>query len=189
MEIPYAVVGSLASSVWGEPRFTEDIDIVLDITPTQVERLCRAFDDPHYYVSHTAAQDAALREGQFNVIVPSEGCKIDFMVVGKKPWAIAQLKRRRQVPLLQHGAPHPYFAAPEDVILGKLVYFREGGSDKHLRDIAGILKVSGGAVDREYITRFAREIGVSAEWAAVLDRLEKSTGESGSSDVGGDFGA
>jgi hypothetical protein len=63
-------------------------------------------------------------------------------------------------------------AAPEDVILGKLVYYREGGSDKHLRDIAGILAVSGKLVDLAYTEDFANQLGVADTWHAILEKVK-----------------
>ena len=64
------------------------------------------------------------------------------------------------------------FAAPEDVILKKLQYFALGGSEKHLRDIAGVLKVSGDRVDRAYIETWTEALGLCSIWQRVLDRLE-----------------
>jgi hypothetical protein len=58
-------------------------------------------------------------------------------------------------------------AAPEDVILGKLIYLREGGSEKHLRDIAGILNVSGASLDRDYISQFSSQLNIAKDWQAV----------------------
>jgi hypothetical protein len=165
LNIPYAVVGSVASSAWGEPRLTRDVDIVIRLAADQVEALCAAFPADEFYVSRAAAAEAAQRLGQFNVIHPTSGNKIDFMVVGMSGWAAAQIARRKRVNL---DAEHQvYLAAPEDVILGKLVYYHEGGSDKHLRDIAGILDVSGAALDRDYISQCAAKLHVADDWHAI----------------------
>jgi hypothetical protein len=175
LAIPYAIVGSIASGAWGESRFTQDIDVLVDLATENVAALCSAFPESDFYVSQDAARDAVARRGQFNVIHPASGNKIDFMIAGDTPWAASQLKRIKRLPLFpsQDGAFHDAaFAAPEDVILSKLNYFREGGSDKHLRDIAGVLKISGDFVDRAYITRFAAEFGVTDIWQAVLDRVD-----------------
>ena len=64
-------------------------------------------------------------------------------------------------------------ARPEDVIVGKMVYYQEGGSEKHLRDITGILMVSGDDVDREYVAGWAERLGLAEVWAAILHRLER----------------
>jgi predicted nucleotidyltransferase len=171
LEIPHAVVGSYASSIWGEARFTQDIDIVVSLSAENVAQLCEAFPSPEFYLSQVAAREAVDRHSQFNVIHPTSGNKIDFMIAGNNPWSQAQLHRGRRMPIF---ADHEVnIAAPEDVILGKLVYYREGGSDKHLRDIVGILSVSGNLVDLVYTEDFARQLGVINTWDAILEKVEK----------------
>jgi len=173
--IPYAIVGSFASSAWGESRFTQDIDIVVDLPPHKEQQLCDAFGDPAFYLSQTAVHDAVSRRGQFNVLHPASGNKIDFMIARKSEWSQAQFQRRRLVPLFPDC--NAYFAAPDDVIVGKLWYFSEGGSEKHLRDIAGMLKISGELIDRQYVAKHAAEFGVLDIWNSVLERLEKTAGD------------
>ena len=170
--VPYAVVGSFASGAWGEPRLTQDIDIVVDLNPAQVGPLCEAFPDPEFYVSRPAALEAVAKRDQFNIIHPASGNNIDFMIAGRTAWALAQLRRRVCVAVFPDI--NVSLAAPDDVILGKLVYYHEGRSEKHLRDIAGILRISGEAVDREYVARFAVELGVADVWKSVLCRVDPS---------------
>ncbi|MBP86193.1 MAG: hypothetical protein CMJ64_05675 [Planctomycetaceae bacterium] len=168
MNVTYAVVGSFASGAYGEPRFTQDIDIVVDLRDDHVAEFCESFPDPEFYVSQPAVQQAVVRRGQFNVIHPTSGNKIDFMLSGTDEWDRNQLARRRNVQILPDRCG--YLASPEDVILGKMVYYREGGSEKHLRDIAGILRLRDDA-DHEYITQFVEQLGVTEVWQAVLKRL------------------
>jgi hypothetical protein len=170
-EITYLLVGSLASGVYGEPRLTHDIDVVLELRPDQVARLCEAFPAPDYYVSEQAAREAVAGGGQFNVIHPASGNKIDFMIARQDAWGRSQVSRRRREQILP-GRPG-YTAAPEDVIIGKLWYYREGGSEKHLRDVAAMLQVSGDEIDKEYINDWTQQLGLTEEWQAVLDRLRK----------------
>lgn len=170
--VPYAIVGSFASSVWGESRLTQDIDIVVDLKSQQVAALCGSFPEPDFYVSQSAAYEAVAGSGQFKVINPASGNKIDFMVAGRTVWAVAQLDRCKRVPLFRDQDAN--VAAPEDVILGKLIYYREGGSEKHLRDIAGMLKFSGDMIDRAYVERVARQLGVADTWEAVLNFVERN---------------
>jgi hypothetical protein len=172
LNIPYAIVGSFASGVWGESRFTQDIDILIDLKPNDVPLLCAAFPDADFYVSQSAASEAVVRHDQFNVINPTSGNKIDFMIAGNTPWVRAQLDRRKRISFFpdQDGA----VAAAEDVILGKLVYYHEGGSDKHLRDIAGILKFSSEHLDRDYVSRFAVQLGVADVWQSVLSKIQQA---------------
>jgi hypothetical protein len=168
--ISHAIVGSFASGAWGESRFTQDIDIVVDLNSQQARELCQAFPSDEFYVSESAAQEAVRQQTQFNVIHPGSGNKIDFMIVGDTAWAVAQLQRSRSVRLFPDVDAQ--FAAPEDVILGKLIYFKDGGSDKHLRDIAGILKISDEMVDRDYITKHARQLQVLDIWQTILEKLQ-----------------
>src|SRR5579859_485017 len=128
------LVGSMASGVYGEARLTLDIDIVVDLTVADAETLCRAFPEPEYYVNLPAAREAASRGGQFNVIHPTSGNKIDFMIARRDAWGRIQLARRRQERVLEDRIG--YVASPEDVILGKLLYYQDGRHEKHLRDIA-----------------------------------------------------
>lgn len=89
------------------------------------------------------------------------------MVAGGKPWVIGQLNRSKQVPVL--ADVEVSVAAPEDVILGKLAYYRDGGSEKHLRDITGILKASAVLIDQHYIAQQACWLRVIDLWEAVLN--------------------
>ena len=166
--IPYAIVGSFASGAWGESRFTQDIDILVELKPSQVSPLCRAFADADCYVSEAAALQAVEERRQFNVIHPASANKIDFMIAGHAPWATAQMQRRRRIALFPDREAD--FSAPEDVILGKLVYYREGESEKHLRDIAGILKISGARLDWKYVENFSDQLGVADIWQMVRNR-------------------
>jgi len=169
--ITYLLVGSLASGVYGEPRLTHDIDVVIELRPDQVSRLCDAFPAPEYYVSQQAAREAVAMNGQFNVIHPASGNKIDFVIARQDAWGRSQVSRRRRELILPDRPG--YTAAPEDVILGKLWYYHEGGSEKHLRDIAGMLQVSAAEIDKGYIDNWARQLGLTEEWQAVLDRLRE----------------
>jgi hypothetical protein len=166
----YAIVGSFASGAYGEPRFTQDIDILVDLQARHVEEICHSFPDPEFYVSRDAVQAAVSRRGQFNVIHPTSGNKIDFMLTGTDVWQVNQLARRQEVPILPDRTV--YLASPEDVILGKLAYYNKGGSEKHLRDITGILSVQ--VVDREFVARFADHLGVTEIWEAILDRINNT---------------
>jgi hypothetical protein len=170
--ITYMLVGSIASSAYGEPRLTLDIDLVADLRVSDVDPLCDSFPDAEFYVSRAAAREAVARTNQFNIIHPSSGNKIDVIVARQDEWGMSQLARRRKEWILPDLKG--YAASPDDVILGKLLYYREGGSEKHLRDIVGILHVSAKEVDREYVGRWAEKLGVEDAWQTVLDRLDEA---------------
>jgi hypothetical protein len=165
LQIPYAVVGSFASSIWGESRLTQDIDIVVDLKLGHVPHICAAFPDPEFYVSSSAVREAIEHASQFNVIHPSSGNKLDFMIASRTAWQREQLTRCKQAPIFPDLSVS--VAAPDDVILGKLIYYRAGESEKHLRDIAGILDQSGPLVDRAYLDLQTKQLGVGDLWEAI----------------------
>lgn len=170
LRIPYMVVGSIASMAYGEPRFTQDIDFVVALREDQVQALCSRFPQPAYYVSVEAARQAAAAGGQFNIIHPTSGNKVDLVISRDEPWYKSQLSRRRRIRVMPDI--DAYMASPEDVILAKLQSYREGGSDKHLRDITGILRTRLVSLDRAYLEKWARSLGVLDIWMTILDRLE-----------------
>lgn len=174
LSIRYMLVGSMASMVYGESRYTHDIDIVVDLDAGSVEQVCSAFSDPEFYVSLPAAREAVRLRRPFNVIHSSSGNKIDFMVSRSDEWGRRQLDRRQRV--LIFPELWGYTAAPEDVILGKLLYYQEGQSDKHLRDIAAMLQTSGDKIDRKDVSDWAARLGVLDIWQAVLSRVDSVSG-------------
>lgn len=169
MGAPYMVVGSFASMAYGEPRMTQDIDVVAELDEDQGRRLCKAFPPDLFYASESAALDAIRRRSQFNIIDSLSSSKIDVILVPPGEWGRSEISRRQKMKLLPDL--EAYCARPEDVILGKLGYYAEGGSEKHLRDITGILKVSGSEVDREYVALWAQRLGLGDVWQAVVRKL------------------
>jgi len=166
----YFVTGSTATIFYGEPRFTNDIDIVVDLPSERVAELCAAFPANEFYISEEAARRAVARKGQFNVIHPASGLKLDLMIPVEDAFNRSRFARvRRLHPSSDYEA---VFASVEDVILKKMEYYREGGSEKHLRDIAGVLKISGGAVDRGYIEEWVGRLGLEEVWGRIRERAE-----------------
>lgn len=165
LRIHYMIVGSHASIYYGEPRFTQDVDIVVELTPSVLPGLLERFPASEFYVSEDAAREALARRGQFNIVHGASGVKIDVFIGKDTEYDRLRFERRQRLPLVP--GREAYFARPEDVILYKLLYCREGGSDRHLRDIAGILAVSGADVDVEYIAEWARRLGVVDLWEAA----------------------
>lgn len=166
--VTYLVTGSVATIAYGEPRFTNDVDIAIDLPLEKVADFCESFPSDDYYVSRQAAEQAVQQKFQFNVIHPASGLKIDFIVLSDSAFDQSRRARRRELPVLPDAAA--WFASPEDVILKKMVYYQEGGSDKHLRDIAGVLRVQGDHFDREYIEQWAAELGVVEIWREIEAR-------------------
>jgi hypothetical protein len=170
LQIPYLIVGSFASIAYGESRFTQDIDVVVALQTKDVPAFVTAFPAPEFYLSESAIRDAIRDSFQFNVIHPASGNKIDFMLPKPGPWPSLHMSRGRQVRLLPDRDVR--VAAPEDVIIGKLWYYAEGGGDRHLRDIAGILRVTGEGVDRAEVERWARQLGYLDIWQQIIQKVD-----------------
>lgn len=167
--IRYRVVGSLASMAYGEPRFTNDIDFLADIGLEHAATFLRAFPPPEHYLSEAAMRAAIEQPGQFNIIHIPSGLKVDMIVLRQDDYSQLEIQRGRR--LTSPGEFDVWVAAPEDVILNKLLYYREGGSEKHLRDIASMLMIQGAAIDRGYIASWSVQLGVRAEWETLLADL------------------
>jgi hypothetical protein len=168
--IEYVVVGSTASIAYGEPRFTNDIDVVVNLSLKHVAPLCAEFPGPEFYVSQPAVQSAVSKQFQFNILHPSSGYKIDCIVAGADEFARSELDRGVEI-YREDGAYKVRFATPEDVIIKKLEYFKLGESEKHVRDILGILRAQGDRIDRDYIDGWSRRKGLTDIWDAILARL------------------
>jgi hypothetical protein len=132
LAIEYMIVGSHASIYYGEPRLTQDVDVVIGLTRPALPGFLDRFPASDFYVSEAAARDALARHGQFNIIPGASGVKIDVFIGKDTEYDRLRFERRHRLPLVP--GREAYFARPEDVILYKLLYFKEGGSDRHLRD-------------------------------------------------------
>lgn len=165
LQVAYLVTGSTATIAYGEPRFTNDIDIVVDLPADRVIDFCAGFPAEAFYVNPTAVAEAVRRQHQFNVLHPESGLKIDFIVLTDSEFDRSRRRRVRQLAVLPERTVS--FASPEDVVIKKMLYYQEGGSEKHLRDIAGVLRVQGDALDHDYIRTWAGKLGLSGIWQTI----------------------
>lgn len=170
LRIPYFVTGSVAAMAYGEPRLTNDIDIVTGMEAAHISGLLAELPCDQFYVSEDMIRDAIRRRTQFNIIHPASGLKMDIVIPDQCPFNESRFRRIRRI---KPGEGYEAnFASPEDIIIMKMRYYKEGGSDKHLRDIAGILKISGAEIDRPYIHDWAIQLGVIEIWDRVIQALD-----------------
>lgn len=169
LSVPYRIVGSVASTTYGEPRFTNDIDVVVDLHLTDVERFCASFPAEEFYCYRDAVIEAVRQRRQFNIIHYESGIKVDIFLPQTGFEGEAFFTRGCRVAVLP--GLDAWIASPEDVILKKLEYYREGGSEKHIRDIAGILKVQQERIDHEYLVATLRRLGLEEILVEVLARI------------------
>lgn len=167
-KIPAMFCGSIASTYYGMPRTTQDVDLVIDLRPENIPGLLAAFPEDQYYVSEDAVRDALRRRSPFNIIDFRTGWKADFIVRRARAFSIEELTRRRRVEVL--GA-EVWLATPEDTILAKLEWAAMSDSERQIRDVTSILRIRAGRLDWDYLERWADELDVRDE----LLRLRNST--------------
>jgi hypothetical protein len=160
--IEYAIWGGVAAVMYGEPRFTQDMDILVRLHHSQVDNLARLLEEDGYYISVEAIRDAVDRHFYFNAIHIETGIKTDFLVAGRDPIHVWAFEHRR-VKNFDEFRQASYMP-PESVILTKLQAYQDSGSTRHLDDIEGILRISGPELDLIYVDREAARIGSFGTW-------------------------
>jgi hypothetical protein len=163
-EIPHMVAGSLASTLHGEPRSTQDIDLVIDPEPGNLARFVAHLDPNRFYVGDS---DGALqRRDQFNVIDVTTGWKVDLIIRKDRLFSQTEFARRQPAVLLGIATA---VATVEDTILAKLEWAKTGDSDRQRRDVSAVLRVQAGTLDTAYLHRWAEVLGIKDELDAALE--------------------
>lgn len=163
------VTGSVAATLYGEPRATHDIDLVVELSEAARDALPRAFPPDAFYLPPpevVALESRREGRGHFNIIHHASGLKADVYLAGGDPlhaWAFRNARHYTVGKLEVRVAP------PEYVIVRKLEFFREGGSAKHLRDIRSMLAVSPELIDVPALERWLDERGLTEAWARVRE--------------------
>jgi hypothetical protein len=173
--IPHMLAGSFASAFHGEPRTTHDIDLVIDPTREALDRLVRGLDPERFYVSPEAALEAWEHRGQFNVVLLDSGWKADLILRKERPFSRSEFERRRSAEI---SGVEVFVATAEDTIVAKLEWARAGESERQLRDVVGILEVSGESLDLAYVERWVRELGLETLWQRARSEADLSRGAS-----------
>jgi len=174
LNIPYMVVGGFAVIFYGEPRLTIDVDIVVDMKWGHIGPFVAAFPIPDYYVSEEGIRDSLQRCYSFNVIQPTTGAKVDLVPLPRDPFTRAAFQRRQRLEYDEAGHSAT-FITPKDIIVAKLIAYRETASDKHLRDAQGVLMMQWGELDLEAVRRGARASGVLEPFEELLAAVEQET--------------
>lgn len=162
--IQYMIVGSIAAMIYGEPRLTHDMDLVIDIAPQDAKRFEALFPGSDFYCPPLEVLSSEIvHRGQFNLIHHDTGLKIDCVIRKETEHAKAEFDRRRKTPFWE--GLEATIASPEDVIIKKLDFYREGGSEKHVSDIRGILAET--EIDQVYLQAWIEKLNLSTAWRKV----------------------
>ena len=150
------ITGSVAMNHYATPRMTRDIDIVIEMKESDVASFLRAFHQD-FHLSEDAIRAAVRENGVFSSIHIPEVVKVDFVVRGPSPYRQVEFQRRRLAPL---GPVETYLVSPEDLILSKLAWAKESGSELQLRDVRGLLATVDD-LDWTYLDQWSAELSVS----------------------------
>ena len=169
--IAYAIGGSIASSIYGTVRFTEDADITVEPFDSQADKLFELLK-PEYYISREAMYQALKQLSTFNIIHFESAFKIDVFISKNTAFEKQMMARRRSLKLSDSLEKSFSVVSPEDVILLKLQWYHTGGhsSERQWDDVLGVLAVQAEKLDFEYLK----------EWAGTLkitELLEKAISE------------
>jgi hypothetical protein len=159
--IRYTIGGSVASALYGTVRFTRDADITVQLSSSLADRLYELLKD-EFYVSREAMGEALRRQSSFNVIHFRTAFKIDLFIQGPGAFEGRLWDRRRMLRLSEVSPREVSVVSPEDIVLLKLRWFSMTGgtSERQWNDVLGVLMVQGQALDFEYLTDTAKELGL-----------------------------
>lgn len=169
LNLNYFVTGSVAVIMYGEPRLTHDIDIVIFIADIDICKFINEFSETEFYVPPVEVIKNEIKRGirgHFNLIHHETGFKADIYPIGNDPLHMWAMKNRKEFKIENAST---FIAPPEYVIIRKLEYYEEGDSDKHIRDIKSILQNYNSKIDFNFIRRHIK----SEKSLKVLDELQK----------------
>ncbi len=171
--IAYIVGGSLASSVYGAVRFTQDADLTVEPFENKAQKFLQLLK-PGYYVSKDAVSNALRQRSSFNVIHFETAFKIDIFVRKDTAFEKQLLTRQKLLKLSNTLEKSFSIVSPEDIILLKMLWYRDSNftSERQWADVIGVLKVQAGKLDLQYLKKWAGILGVS-------ELLEKALSEAG----------
>lgn len=159
--VPYMFTGSFASSFHGAPRASQDIDVVIAPTPSQLRTFIEALPESEFYADLEAALDAQRSHSQFNLVDLATGWRVDFIIRRSRPFSITEFERRLRV--TTHGLSI-FVVSLEDIILSKLEWASLGQSRRQIEDVVALLQTRGHEIGREYLEHWIHQIGLATEW-------------------------
>jgi hypothetical protein len=164
-DVPFMIAGSFASTFHGHPRATQDIDIVIAPTRDALLRFLASLPPERVYADTASALEAFTHHDMFNVIDLETGWKVDLIFRKARAFSLSEFERRQSVEWMGVSL---FVATAEDVILSKLEWAELcGGSERQIRDVAGVLEMRGAQLDRAYIESWLDELAIRLLWEQV----------------------
>lgn len=166
LKITYCVTGGYAVAVWGRLRATFDLDVVIELFQPDIPLLAEKMKKigKAVYADESMMRSALLRHGEFNVIHPESGLKIDFFTLKEGAAAKREMARRQAKRIKNQKV---YFISPEDLILNKLRWYNKGGGEHHLEDAASVIKKSGEILDFAYLRQNVKGEALTDLWQKI----------------------
>lgn len=168
--VPYMISGSIGSSFHGQPRATNDADIVIDPTTEQISAFVTSLG-PDYYVSKEAARQAIQNRTMFNVIDIQFGYKADLIIRKDRPYSQQEFSRRAYANFLGLDV---YVLSPEDSILSKLEWSKGRQSETQFKDALGVLMTQKDTLDFDYLKKWAKELGIDDALNNLLKEIDSN---------------
>lgn len=153
LKIPYLITGGVAIVVWGRPRYTADIDIIIELKKEKIKKLVSTLIKEGY-VDEDVVREALKYKGEFNFIDNETGLKVDFWILSSSAFDKSRLKR---AVVRKIFGQEVFFSSPEDLILKKLLWFNESRSSRQLEDIHSVLAIIKDQLDYKYLRRWAKK--------------------------------
>ena len=169
--IPFMLTGSFASSFHGVPRATQDIDFVIAPGEAPLRRFVSDLVSDGFYVDSDAAVQAMHDEAMFNAIDQGTAWKIDFIICKSRPFSQEEFGRRSRVTFEGLSL---WIATVEDVLIAKLEWASKGQSRRQIDDCAQLLRIRRAELDRAYLSRWVKTLGLDEQWEAALDASANS---------------
>jgi hypothetical protein len=171
--VPYLIGGSLASTLYGMVRTTQDSDIVAEMRIEHLQPFVAALQDEFYIDNEMIAESIQLHSS-FNIIHRETMFKVDVFIPRPHPFLQSQLARAQRQTFTFETEVSAKFASPEDTILSKLEWYRLGGevSDRQWRDVLGVLKTRAGELDLDYLRKWADELKIGDLLERILKEVE-----------------
>lgn len=170
LQIPYLVTGGVAVVIWGRPRYTADIDLIIELRKEKVQRFLVALTKEGY-IDEDVVNEALKHKSEFNFIDNDTGIKVDFWILQDSDFDKSRLKRAVTRKIFNQAV---FFSSPEDLILKKLLWFNESKSTRQLEDIHSIMAIIKNQLDYNYLKKWAKRQKTSGLLEEMIGLVSKT---------------